>query len=510
MQLLSGTEAFIIGPLLCLMAGALLAALPLGRIITRIVALLASGLSCIVALYQYTPATNKTESILERVGPALQGFVQFRMETVAGTLLITTFAFCACLLTATRPMQDGRRERILASSALLAASAGVTLIIAKHLLLAFLALEVLGIALLAHGLASAASPGAAGPDKQCVDRATRRAARVLQAQLLAALLILEGLALLYGGQGSLSLLRIEAVNRPGLLAPEGLAALGAGLVFIGIFLRFGAFPLQRPLQREFSRSPAATRLLRAGIGVPSIFLLLLALAPQIPRATLPFLPWIAFSTILIAWLGALLASRRGAVDASLAASQVGMLLVAFAALCLGSGVQDAGYAIRAGLLALTPMGLAWLLWIGAQAALAAKHEERLPTDSFNGLGRSKPCLAIALSIAALSFAGLPPSGAFWSHWLILQALWLSAGPLPTSLIAGAFALGAVWSLRFIARLWLEPPSGFATQQTEKNSSAVGSELRFLDLGILAVLVAASLAIGLFPSLLLNALVHIKL
>lgn len=493
--LLTPTEVQVLAPLLCLFAGGILSALPLGRVVPRVVAILSTASALVFALYQYTPATNKSEALAERFGPALREIVQFRMESVAGTLLIVGFAFLTAVLLASRPLADARRESLSATGFLFAAAAGVVLVMARSLFLAFVGLEVLGLALLLHGLAW--SNGAE----------RRGASSLLWRQLILALLMLEGIALVYGGEGTLTVLGIEAVNRPGMRVPAGLAVVGGTLVFAALFSRFGVFPISLAARREFTDSPPETRLVRAGVGISAICLLLFASARLIPRYSLWILPALTVGTLLVGWFGVWFAPRKASRDASLAMAQTGTLFSAFAGLCLGAGVQDAGYAIRAGLLALVPMALAWLLWIGSQACVENREGRDSSVDSLRGLGRSRPFVAAMLTLSALSFAGLPPTGAFWSRWLLLQSTWISIGPGTACIFAFCFLLGVVWCVRFVGSLWLDeaaPGSGAGS------GAPAESTVPFATLAVLAVIGALALTLGLIPQLLLETLVHIRL
>lgn len=492
--LLSPTEAFLLGPILAMGLCALLCSLPLGRWLPRIATCVASATSFVLALYQYTPATDKESKVLDRVGPALRDVVQFRMETVVALLMLAGFALLASIYAASRPLQSARRERSTNFSFALAAAGAQIVVVAKNAFLAFVGVEVVAVACLLHAASHAEQ-----------NRDVRSQATLLRRQLLASLLFAYGVALLYGGHGKLALLGIEAVNRPGIRAPEGLAMLGGFALFVALFMRFGAVPFARNVRREFLESPAETRLLRAGILLPALCFLLFAAAPLIPRSLLPLLPWLSGATVLVAWTATSFAETRRAREASLAGAQCGTLLIAFTALCVGSGVQDAGYAIRAGLLALVPAALAWILWIGAHACLGRAGASRAPIEDLYGLGRARPGVAILLTIAALEFAGLPPTGAFWSRLLLAKAAWTTVGPTFACACILAYSIAAIWALRVIAGIWFEQSED---EGAEATNALFGT--RKGPFAVLAVVAILSVLIGLLPQLLLDSLVHIKL
>lgn len=491
--LLTATEAFVLAPLLAMALAALLCILPLPRIVARLLCCVASAVAFVCALYQYTPATDKESDLLERVGPSLRGMVQFRMESVVAMLILSGFALLAALFCASLPMRSPRDERARACSFALATSAALAVVLSKHTFLAFAGLEVLGVACIVHGFTACDG-----------ERQRRRHATMLTRQILSALLCAYGIALLYGGSGELSLLGIEAVNRPGIRAPEGLALIGGACLFGSLFLRFGVFPFGRTLRRAHLDAAPDTRLLRTGLELPALCLLLFAAAPLIPRQLLPVLPWLSGATLWLAWLATSFAETRDARDASLASTQIGGMLMAFTALCIGSGVQDAGYAIRAGLLYLVPMGLTWILWIGAQSCLGDAGQRRSAIEQLYGLGHERPALAILLSVAAASFAGLPLTGAFWGRLLLSKAAWSAVDPVFAMACIAAQAAAAIWCVRVLAGLWFTAPP----TKPEERQRLFGA--RRAPYALLFLIAAVLVLLGVMPDLLLDTLVHIKL
>ncbi|MCB9890342.1 MAG: hypothetical protein H6832_07125 [Planctomycetes bacterium] len=488
LALLNANDLFVLGPLLAVVAAGFACLVPLGAFVPRILAFVGTATAFVMSLYGYTPATTKSEEFLERLGPALRDNVQFRMESVTGTLLLSAFGAFVALWMLTRPVKHARRERAESAARCFVAGASILLVVARNAFLAYVGIELLTVSCVVHAIANG--------------DATRQrivAAGILRRHFVASLLLLQGLALVYGGEGTLAILQIDAVNRPGLVAPRGLSIVGGTLVFAALFLRLGAVPFGRRVRRELVRTPRATRLLRIGMGQTALVLLLFAAATHIPRYLIGVVPIVALATLLVGQIATLASKDRDRLDASLATTSTGFFLIAFASQTNGQGVQDAGYAIRAGLLTLVPFVLSWLLWIGGNTLLDV-HQDR-DIDRFRGLGRRSPVLATLLSIAVLGLMGLPPTGAFWGRWLLLQSSWISLGPVMTAGFAFVASLGAAWSLHFIGRMWFEAP---ARETSSASSNAPAAQL---VLAIAAILLFVTFAI---PSTLLDTLVHIVL
>lgn len=495
LALLNSNDLFVLGPFLAVALTGLLCLVPLGRLAPRFVSVVGMATAFVLALYGYAPATNKDEDFGERLGPALRDVVQFRMESVVATLLLVGFGFVIALWSATLPTRGARRERGSAAGLAMATAAALAMVLAKNAFLAFVAIEAFALACIVHALSHGD-----------VERQRTVAATSLRSQLVTSLLLLQGLGLVYGSFGTLSILRIEAVNRPGLAVPEGLAVVGGTLVFVALFIRFGVTPFGRAKRRELVRLPRATRLVSIAIGSPALLLLLFAAAPRIPRYLLGVLPLLALAMLALGVVATWASRDRARLDASLATLSTGSLFLAFVSLTQGVGVQDAGYAIRAGLFALVPFALSWVLWIAGQEAAGLQGEE---LERMRGLGRRDPYAAVLMSLGAIGIVGLPLTSAFWGRWLLLQSSMSSIGTAWSLAYALASSLGAWWCLHFVGRLWFEAPS-------EAYSDASRDAHRETDAPSLANIAVTSftallLVLGFFlPSLLFDTLVHIAL
>ncbi len=113
-------------------------------------------------------------------------------------------------------------------------------------------------------------------------------------------------------------------------------------------------------------------------------------------------------------------------------------------------------------------------------------------ENFNGLGKKSPLLAVTMSIALLSLAGIPPTAGFFAKYYVLTAaigsdhMWLAIIGILTSLI------GVYYYFRIIIAMYFKD----AKEGIEYNVDAPHQTLLF-------VTAVATIVLGLLPDLILN-------
>jgi formate hydrogenlyase subunit 3/multisubunit Na+/H+ antiporter MnhD subunit len=154
--------------------------------------------------------------------------------------------------------------------------------------------------------------------------------------------------------------------------------------------------------------------------------------------------------------GSLLALRQTHVGRLLAYSSLSHL--GYIVLGLGIGVssgQSAG--AQGGLFHMLTHGvMSGLAFLAAGALLFALHgaapgHDALTVADLSGAARRYPLAALALSLAALGLAGLPPLAGFMSKWQIFVAGFATRDPAIAALVVFA-ALNSVLSLAYYAPL----------------------------------------------------------
>ncbi len=308
-------------------------------------------------------------------------------------------------------------------------------------------------------------------------------------------LALLGIALVLAQAGTLSLAGIAAAP----VAPE--AALAAGALFVVAFgIKVGLVPLHTWLPDVYTRSPGpVSALLAAVVGKAGLIAMLRALAALHGEAASWGLVLLALGTLSI-FAGNLLALRQREVKRLLAYSSVSQ--IGFILLGLGIGVyagQAAG--IQGGLLHLLNhgimKGLAFLAAGALVYAVSAQRGDRTPLllDDLRGVGRRCPLVALALTLALLSLAGIPPLAGFMSKWQIFAAgLAVRSGLIDALVIFAALnsVLSLVYYLPVINMLYRSDGG-----QPAAADAAAPAALRVP----LAVLAGAVVLVGVWPGIL---------
>lgn len=280
------------------------------------------------------------------------------------------------------------------------------------------------------------------------------AMRYLLAALLGSLAYLLGVALLYGELGTLDLEQIAQRIEPGLVPTVAIAAMTAGLM-----VKAALFPLHFWLPRAHAAGPGTvSAALSALVITASAYLVLrlwlYALGPAIePRA---FELMGVLGALALVWgsVQALRAPRLKLLVAYSTVAQVGYLFIVLALVRGGAAGEQVGAmagdvgAWHGGVLQAVAHALAKAaIFLAAGNVVRSVGHDRL--SALTGLGGHIPVTVAAMGIAAVSLAGLPPSGGFAAKWMMLLAAvdqgawWWAAVLAAGSLLAAAYLLRAL-------------------------------------------------------------------
>jgi len=311
---------------------------------------------------------------------------------------------------------------------------------AAEMVALFLALELLAVNL--YVLAGLARRGAA---------ASTAAFGFLTVGAASSGLLLYGLALLFGLTGDT---RLAAAGRAlaGVAPNQAAVMLTLSLVLSGLALRMGLLPA-RWWTRGFEVGvPLRVVLLVESVGVVAAFAVFGRLATTTFASSRIAYPAVIAGVAAVAMTaGNLLALSQTSVRRLLAYStmaQAGFALVAFTNL-KGTGIS----ALMIFLVALA------LTSIGAFSVVIA-YARSVHSDAIRdlaGMSRWSPALAIALTVALLSLAGLPPVAGFFGKLLVLQAA-VSGGYAWLAVVGIVnMVLAAFGYLRVVRTIFVDPP-----------------------------------------------------
>jgi proton-translocating NADH-quinone oxidoreductase chain N len=314
-------------------------------------------------------------------------------------------------------------------------------------------------------------------------------------------LALLGIALVYAQTGTLAFDGIfeaaQQVAQTG--APLGLLAAGA-LFLIGFGVKAALVPMHTWLPDAHAQAPSGISAMLSGVVIEAGLVALLRSVAALGGVSLSWGVLLLAFGALNMLAGNLLALRQTQVKRLLAfssLSHVGYMLLGF-----GIAVQT-GIATGAegGFFHLLTHGMMkGLAFLAAGSLLYALHIARgshatLTISDLAGAARRYPLPALALSIAVLGLAGLPPLAGFMSKWQIFVAGFQSQ-ELALQLLVIFAALNSVLSLAYYAPLvnamYRQEP-GEAVQRGAQVSWLMGLPLVVLGLAVVVLGVMPTLA-----------------
>ncbi len=307
-------------------------------------------------------------------------------------------------------------------------------------------------------------------------------------------LVLMGIALVLAQTGTLNLdqIRLTATKSPMLLA--------AGALFIiGFGVKVALVPLHTWLPDAHSQAPSGISAMLSGVvietGLVALLRVLIALGGISNSWGVLLISFGALNMLV----GNLLALRQTQVKRLLAYSSVSQIGYMLLGLGIGiyAGTPDG---VQGGLFHLFNHGLMkGLAFLAAGTLLYALHtapgdHRPLTIGDLGGAATRYPLAALALSIAVLGLAGLPPLAGFMSKWQIFAAGFATHNLLIDAVVIFA-ALNSVLSLAYYAPL-------VNAVYRQKPTSAVqhGRAVPFTMAAPLVVMAVAVIAIGVLPGL----------
>ena len=300
-------------------------------------------------------------------------------------------------------------------------------------------------------------------------------------------LLLYGIGMIYGATGSTHFSEIgEALSGDTSGIDEALF-LGLALIMAGLGFKVAAVPFHMWTPDAYEGAPLPVTALISAISKSGGFALFLklfveAFAPKIDDWRY-FIAGLSVATMV---LGNLVAIQQSNIKRLLAYSsigQVGYLLMGIAALS-----PDAGSALVLHMMGYVVTNLAAFVCVIIYYNWTGKEEVK----DFAGLRDTAPFLAVSLSAALFSLAGMPLFAGFATKFILFQAaaeedlLWLAGVAVTMSFVSLYYYLIIIKEM-FLGKP--EEPTAFPVP--------------WLEYGTLTVLVAGVFFVGLYPAPLLD-------
>lgn len=299
--------------------------------------------------------------------------------------------------------------------------------------------------------------------------------------------LLYGFSILYGVTGTLQLDELAVAVRE--VGPGNIGLIfGLAFVIVGIAFKFGAVPFHMWVPDVYHGAPTpVTLFIGAAPKIASFVLAIRVLAEGLDAMVASWQSMLIAISVLSMIIGNVVAIAQTNLKRMLAYSTISH--VGFILLGILAGTND-GY--RAAMFYTLTYVITSVGSFGMILLLAREGFEADQLEDFKGLHRKSPWFAAVMMMLMFSTAGVPPFVGFWAKIAVLGAVidvglvWLAAVAVLLSVVA------AFYYLRIIKLMYFDEP-------TDAIDIQAGGTLR----AVLSANGVAVLALGIFPSLLLD-------
>lgn len=299
--------------------------------------------------------------------------------------------------------------------------------------------------------------------------------------------LMLGIAFVYGATGSF---QIDIISDFILIHKEGLPTFfyaGVILMFIGLAFKISAVPFHFWAPDVYGGSPTSvTAFMSTVVKIAAIaaFYRVFSFAfGEIESSWLIMIEVVCVATLLVANITAVYQNDAKRMLAYSSVGHVGYILLGF----LADPVTSSS-------LVLYYLSAYAISSLGAFAILSIlEREQGTSIESFNGLFKRNPFMAVAMTIALLSLAGIPPLPGFFGKYMVF-ALALENGFTGLVIVAVITSLiGAYYYFKIIIAMYMK----------EGVESPV--QLSTSAKALATLLIVVTLILGIFPDLLVTLL-----
>ena len=299
--------------------------------------------------------------------------------------------------------------------------------------------------------------------------------------------LLLGIAFVYGATGSFHIDKISDFILIHKEALPGFFYAGVILMFIGLAFKISAVPFHFWAPDVYSGSPTSITAFMSTVvkiaAIAAFFRVFSFAFAEIESSWLIIIEVVCFLTLVLANITAVYQNDAKRMLAFSSVGHVGYILLAF----LADPVTSSS-------LILYYLSAYAVSSLGAFAILTVieRDQNSLYIDSFNGLFKRNPFMAVAMTIALLSLAGIPPLPGFFGKYMVF-ALALENGFIGLVCVAVVTSLiGAYYYFRIIIAMFMKEPLGVAP-----------TELSFSEKMLTTALIVLTILIGVFPNWLIS-------
>lgn len=488
----AAVEWYALSPYIVLLAGALVLLL-VGSLTPRwprgwyaILTAVTAGAAGVVSALQFAGLGDEEPRSLMKGVLAHDRFGLFAVIALCVAVVMTSMmASDNATSDVHRAETDSLEPYVLLLTAALGAAVMVT---SNDLLVSFLGIEILSISM--YILAAS--------DRR---RATSHEAGLKYFVLggFSSAFLLYGIALVYGTTGQTNLGGIAVVLADEVTVPRNDTMLLAGvaLLLVGLSFKVSLVPFHSWTPDVYHGSPTYVTGFMASLGkIAAVVALVRLFVVALPARADDWRPAVFVLAVLTLVVGSVLAIVQTDVKRMLAYSSMshaGFMLVGLeAAGHLGSSAASDG--ATSSLLYVVLYSVLALGSFATVAMVAARGDGNSTSlDTFRGIAKSNPVFALGFTVLLLAQAGVPLTSGFVAKFGVIRAA-VSTESYVLALLAMVSAVVAAYLyLRIMVSVWLAEPA------SSSQPVRIGTAGRVS----LALAVATTLILGVFPSILLD-------
>jgi NADH-quinone oxidoreductase subunit N len=293
-------------------------------------------------------------------------------------------------------------------------------------------------------------------------------------------ILLFGVALIYGAAGSFDMERIGTYAIQSGVSSV-LFMVGVGMVMIALMFKVSAVPFHFWAPDVYEGSPTLITALMATVAKIAAFAAFYRLFSFFMPA-LPFYAWIlsavAALTITVGNFSALNQDSFKRMLAFSGISHAGYLMMGILSMHGKTDNAVFFYSLAYGISSIGAF---------AVAIMVAQNVGSDKIEAFNGLGKRKPLLSAALTIAMLSMAGIPPFAGFFGKYYIFSEAVRNGHLLLTVLAVINSIIGIYYYMKVIIAMYT------------KDSDEVVFTVNPAYGAVIFITVVLSLLLGIMPS-----------
>jgi NADH-quinone oxidoreductase subunit N len=382
-------------------------------------------------------ATNSGETLV--FSGVFNNMLMASSFTAGAGLIITACGFFTCLSSHTYFQQNRYSSLEYYALTAFAACGMMLLTMVQELISAFIALEIMSLAIYVL----------VGMHKGSI-RATEAVLKYLMLGAFAGGFFAMGSALMYGGAGSTKFALIGRHIAENGFLDNPILVVGAFFIVVALLFKVAAFPFHAWVVDVYDGAAIpvtgfmATALKTAVFAVFANFLII---ESSLQASWVEYLFYIAVFTM---FGGNLIAIGQNSLKRMLAASGIvhsGYLLIALVAFTTR---EFTGNVI---LFYLAAYAVGTLGMFAALSYLSGEGEKRQTFDDFKGLAKVRPYSAAAVSIFLLSMAGIPPTAGFMGKFYIIVNA-INGGQVTLAVLAIVSSIISMWYyLRLIIAMY---------------------------------------------------------